>query len=424
MEKKSEVQHSAAFNRKRKFFLVLPLLILPFLTMIGYATGMIGSTTNDKKNTPVIGFNMKLPEAAPVADSSWDKLKFYEKADEDSARRLSAVRADPYYSAHGSSAKLSDTVFQGASGFTYDPYPAELNSSQDANEAKVFKKLAELDKELNQQDLPANAAGQLSTTTNNPDIDRLEKMMSSFSAEPTNPELTQINGLLEKILDVQHPSRVRDKIRERSESQKTAVFPVTVQPDEANFTVLVAGQKDTAGRILPVTGNGFYGLSETVSRQTVQRSIRAVIPIAQAIVSGATVKLMLMDDVYVRGNLIPRYSDIYGKVAIGEERVRIEISSIQYKNNIYPVALSVYNLDGLEGMYIPGSITRDVAKESTDQAMQGLGIASLDPSLGTQAATAGIQAAKSLIGKKTKLIQVTIPGGYEVLLCDNNAEEK
>lgn len=423
MEKKNEVQHSAAFYRKRKFFLVLPLLILPFLTMVGYATGVIGSSADEKKNAPLHGFNMKLPEAVQAADSAWDKLKFYEKADEDSARRLSAVKADPYYSVSASSGKLPDSLPQSVSGFVYDPYPAELNGKQDANEAKVYKKLAELDKELNRQDMTGSSVGQFVPTTGNPEIDRLEKMMASVSSESSNPELAQINGMLEKILDVQHPDRVRDKIRERSANEKTAVFPVTVEPDKLSVTLLSAGL-DTTGKHLPTAGSGFYGLAEPIARQSVQRSIRATIPGAQTVVSGATVKLMLMDDVFIGGNLIPKYSDIYGKASIGEERVRIDISSIRYKNNIYPVALSVFNLDGLEGMYIPGSITRDVTKQSTDQAIQGLGIASLDPSLGAQAATAGIQAAKSLIGKKTRLIQITIPGGYEVLLVDTNAEEK
>ena len=65
---------------------------------------------------------------------------------------------------------------------------------------------------------------------------------------------------------------------------------------------------------------------------------------------------------------------------------------------------------------MPGSISRDVSKQSLDQGMSGLGLTALDPSIGAQVASAGIQTAKTLISRKVKLIQVSIPGGYQVLL--------
>lgn len=85
-----------------------------------------------------------------------------------------------------------------------------------------------------------------------------------------------------------------------------------------------------------------------------------------------------------------------------------------------PVALSVYDMDGMAGIYIPGAITRDVAKQSTDNALQSVALNSLDPSIGAQAASAGIETAKTLISKKVKLVRVTVKAGYQILLKDNN----
>jgi hypothetical protein len=48
-----------------------------------------------------------------------------------------------------------------------------------------------------------------------------------------------------------------------------------------------------------------------------------------------------------------------------------------------------------------------------------MSLASLDNSLGAQAASAGIQAAKSLIGKKAKLVRVNISAGYRVILRES-----
>ena len=75
-------------------------------------------------------------------------------------------------------------------------------------------------------------------------------------------------------------------------------------------------------------------------------------------------------------------------------------------------------MDGLDGIYIPGAITRDVAKQSADRAVQGIGFTALDPSIKVQAASAGIEAAKTLFSKKAKLIKVMVKAGYQVLLRD------
>jgi hypothetical protein len=56
--------------------------------------------------------------------------------------------------------------------------------------------------------------------------------------------------------------------------------------------------------------------------------------------------------------------------------------------------------------------------------MQTLGVASLDDSWGSQAAGAGIEAAKSLLSKKVKLIKVVVKAGYQVLLRDEKQKQK
>lgn len=75
-------------------------------------------------------------------------------------------------------------------------------------------------------------------------------------------------------------------------------------------------------------------------------------------------------------------------------------------------------MDGQQGLYIPGAITRDVAKQSADQGIETMNLGTYDASLGAQAASAGIQAAKTLIGKKIKLVKVTVRAGYRVMLKD------
>jgi uncharacterized protein YunC (DUF1805 family) len=82
------------------------------------------------------------------------------------------------------------------------------------------------------------------------------------------------------------------------------------------------------------------------------------------------------------------------------------------------VDLSVFDMDGMSGIHIPGAITRDAAKQSGQQAIQSVGVTSFDQSIGAQAASAGIELGRNLLSKKVKLIKVTVKAGYQVLLRD------
>jgi hypothetical protein len=76
-------------------------------------------------------------------------------------------------------------------------------------------------------------------------------------------------------------------------------------------------------------------------------------------------------------------------------------------------------MDGMAGIHIPGAIGRDVAKASANNSLQTLGVSSIDDSWTSQAAGLGIEAAKSLLSKKIKLIKVVVKAGYRVLLYDD-----
>ena len=130
-----------------------------------------------------------------------------------------------------------------------------------------------------------------------------------------------------------------------------------------------------------------------------------------------------MNDIFINGVKIPKNNFLFGAASLKDERLTIKINSIRYNNSLFPVDLSVYDMDGLIGIYIPGAINRDVAKASADRSMQTLGVAGLDDSWGAQAAGAGIEAAKSLLSKKVKMVKVIVKAGYQVLLRDEKQKE-
>jgi len=127
-----------------------------------------------------------------------------------------------------------------------------------------------------------------------------------------------------------------------------------------------------------------------------------------------------MNDVYINGILIPKGNFIFGIAAMTGDRLTILIKSILYKNSLLPVDLSVFDLDGIEGIHIPGSNTKAMLDQTSENAFQSIGLNNLNPTISTQAISAGIEAGKKIFTRKIRLEKVTVKAGYQVLLKNNN----
>jgi len=424
---------SIKMQKQRKLFVMLPLLVLPFITFMFWSLGGGKMDTANAQTVEEKGFNSILPN--PKTDEGYlDKMNYYDRASRDSAKLEELIKKDPSYAGSVSKdpAKLlpQDTLLKGIKSSS-----DKINTGtyRNANEEKVYKKLAALQKAI---DRPATKTKQIrkpkedmSSGTNavdNPEMERLEAMMQSMN-QPTeqDPELKQLNGMLENILDIQHPERMQEKIRKASEQHRGQVFSVSAKESENTVSSLQDREKDTIAFSINETHNGFYSLEDTMdpAMAMAQNAIPAVIHESQTLVNGATVKLRLTSDVYINGLLIPKDNFLFGTASLKGERLSVSINSLRYNNSLFPVDLSVYDMDGLEGIYIPGAISRDVAKASADRSVQSMGVMTMSDSWEAQAAGAGIEASKSLFSKKVKLVKVTVKAGYQVLLKDSKQKQ-
>lgn len=425
--------------RQRKFLLVLPLLALPFLTMIFWALGGGKMQQVDAQAKKQVGFNINLPDANVKDDKPMDKMSYYDQAKLDSAKFQELIKNDPNYQALAMmdttpAVKETDDSLGnviGKKGLNTSIY-GNSKGYNDPNTDKIYRKLAELNKEMNKP-IPSSDKGDSednehyvdndskyhnNATVNSSDVDRLERMMQMANQPGTqDPEMQQLDGMLDKILDVQYPNRVEEKLRQASEVRKGEVFAVASKTKDNNISLLDNARVQSDG------SNGFYSLDNTTNTDEAQNAIQAVIHETQTIVDGSTVKLRLVNDVFINGIRIPKDNFVFGIASLRGERLGIKISSVRYNNSLFPVQLSVYDMDGLDGIYIPGAITRDVAKQSADRSMQTIGLTSLDPSWQAQAAGAGLEAVKTLFSKKVKLVKVTVKAGYQVLLTDEKQKQ-
>ncbi|NCD67869.1 MULTISPECIES: conjugative transposon protein TraM [Mucilaginibacter] len=408
-------QHTPEFLKERKFLVIMPLLIIPFLTMAFWALGGGKQSASAYENSNVQGLNATLPQAQFKDQKAQDKMGIYQTVKTDSASSANSGVSESFVKSMGldaAKAGHSDSATQrSTANLTGGPTVA------DVNEAKIQAKLAAINQQINQPE-PANYGGGASSPQSAADVKRLELMMKAMngSGGGNDPEMKQLTQMLQQINDIQNPGNVNSRLRNQSMKNHGRVYAVmAANNDDDDNTPTEKMQVNYAS----YDGGGKAKKHRSATAEA-GNTIQAVVHEDQTLVSGAVIKLRLLDGIYVNGKMIPKGSFVYGTCALNNERLDIKIASIRYLNNILPVALTVYDLDGMEGLYVPGSIGRDAAKNGVGDAVQSMQLMSMDQSVGTQAASAGVEAAKGLFNHKVKQIKVKVKAGYEVLLKDSN----
>lgn len=356
---------------KRKFLLWLPLFAIPFLLLVFHILGG-GGGGGKAKDAVAMGLNMQLPAAPFVPGKALqDKQKAYEQAESDSARKAQYQRQDPYrrdsaFAMPAPSVPLSVRPSDPALGLDRTPAGAVGGvPAGDRRADELLQRLARLKETLHHK--PAEA--QRPVSSEEPKVPQAEP------AAP-DPQIDRLNAMLDKVIRIQHPQE---------------------QP-----AALVAVSRPLAEEAGPADSNA--------------NSVMAVTSADQILTSGMTIALRLIDSIRVGGRVLPAGQMVYGSVSINSDRMLVRIGGLRDGGNLYATDWQVYDLDGLPGIHIPGLLGRDVAKQSADQGVNSLNLMTVDPSLGAQAANAGIQAAKSFLGRKVRQVRVTVRAGYTVLL--------
>lgn len=157
--------------------------------------------------------------------------------------------------------------------------------------------------------------------------------------------------------------------------------------------------------------------------------IQAIIDENIKAVDGSRVRLRLLDDVEIGKYVVKRGTYLYAMVSgFSSGRVKGSISSILVDDELMKVSLSIYDTDGMEGLYVPNSQFRETSKDVASSAMSGnmnMGMGSMGSSLaqwGMQAVTNAYQKTSNAISKAIKKNKVKLKYGTFVYLV--NEQEK
>ena len=203
------LNHSAQFLKRRKFLTVLPLIVVPFVTVVFWLLG--GGSGGVVAVAPKTGLNTQLPDANVKTASVLDKMSFYAMADKDSLKRSEMERMDPNYAG---AVVVKTSVGSG-----------RLNTSiglskPDHTEEEINRKLKELRMRMDEPVIRKPLAAMVET----------DEPIQPVPRPQVDPEMQEINKTLEKLLDVQHPERVKERLVEK----KGLVYSVSVNNENSD----------------------------------------------------------------------------------------------------------------------------------------------------------------------------------------------
>ena len=117
--------------------------------------------------------------------------------------------------------------------------------------------------------------------------------------------------------------------------------------------------------IADYSGERNYGFHTAIGTAEAQEknTLAACVQGDQTVTDGQTVKLRLLEPMRVSGRIVPRNTTLVGAARLQGERLGVQITSLEHGGSIIPVELEVYDSDGQAGIFIPGSMEIDAAKE-------------------------------------------------------------
>lgn len=123
---------------------------------------------------------------------------------------------------------------------------------------------------------------------------------------------------------------------------------------------------------LKVSKVGLNPNFNSISKERENNFVKAVIDENVTGYLGSRIRFRLLEDVYVGKHRVSKGSILYGQISgFTLQRVNLNIVSILNNGEILPINLSVYDTDGMQGLYVPQSAFREMMRELGENSMQG-----------------------------------------------------
>ena len=399
---------------------MIPLVIYIPLLFCGYFVIELFNTEkadvdNSKLETTEY-YNDKLPEAHIKGDGIGDKYSnmlndFGKIKDKSAVENIDRVNDDTKesYESQYSDAEL-----------------AAMDQSSSEAQASL-ERLRQIQQQIKDQQEKDNPLGNDRSQGNTEEEEQTLENLRKALAEARQEGLRQANGAMNDFEDASANAgtKARQSIEANIKDEEieanvtTNENAVTEIAEEAKAEEVVKKQKETSEYFNTITTN-----------EPEHKLIKAIIDEDIKAVDGSRVRLRLLDDIDIGERTIQAGSYLYCTMSgFSQQRVKGTVKSILYNDELIKVNLSLYDTDGLEGLYVPRSSFRetsqDIASGAMSQSMNlndGSSSGSSFGRWGMQAIQNAYQKTTNAISKSIRKNKVKVKYGTQVYLI--NSKEK
>lgn len=231
-----------------------------------------------------------------------------------------------------------------------------------------------------------------------------------------------IRGLSDSLEDVSQTDTIASKKLTVSRNKVVKKKAVEQLDDEA--------EEESVVKKVNETSRHFNTISANVDESNM---IKAIIDENIKVVDGSRVRLRLLDDVEVDHVLLKKGSYLYAQMSgFSKQRIKGKIGSVMVGDELLKCNLNIYDLDGLEGLYIPASQFRETAKDVGGNVFSG-GSMNVTSNMTTETSVAqfasqalqnAYQRTTQAIGKAIKKNRVRLKYGTHVYLINGSSKAK
>jgi conjugative transposon TraM protein len=315
--------------------------------------------------------------------------------------------------------------------------------------------------ELPEEDESYGYGNRNSGRSGNPAVNSYRNMQSTLGSfyQDDNSETTELRRQLDELKeqlaerDIPKPTTVDDQLAlmEKSYEMAAKYLPTNTstntveQPVPANSTASAANQKEhfvafTSARKNTVSAlyreptdseflanwsetrnRGFYTAGATEQVVQPKNSIKACVHDAQTVIGETGVRLRLLELAKTPIRTIPQGTIVTANAKFQGGRLQLKITSIELEGNIIPVDITIYDLDGQQGLYVPYSPEMNALTEMAGNMSQTSGTSiMLTQNAGQQVAAdlsrGVVQGISGYFAKKVRTPKVTLKAGHQVFL--------
>ncbi|RYE04923.1 MAG: conjugative transposon protein TraM [Rickettsiaceae bacterium] len=138
-----------------------------------------------------------------------------------------------------------------------------------------------------------------------------------------------------------------------------------------------------------------------------------------------SIRIRLLEDIYVGTLKIKKGNFLYALISgFALQRVNLNVVSVMYQNEILPINLNIYDVDGMEGLYVPASAFREMTRKMGQSAVQGNSLNLQNSDFFTNALSSLFQSTSQTVAALVRKNKVSVKYNSFIYLVDNKELQK